>query len=251
MKLITKELEKIFEKYPIGSQDGLGGSAKVIAKFFNPVGAGTWLITEAEKTEDGDYEMFGYCHLGDDEIPELGYVMLSQLENLKLPFGLKVERDLYMPKDCNLIQSMRRTGITPPSYMLEEYQEKIYERVCKKYVPMASNQILLNDDDKIIIALIKDEYIDKIKSKEITIENYKNYSNDFDSFTTYKDLFKSFEMNEGIQIDLENLENSLYDEKRKWTYAIAKEDILELQAFGERIDICFSNKNNDTISYDI
>ena len=133
MKLITKELEKIFEKYPIGSQDGLGGSAKVIAKFFNPVGAGTWLITEAEKTEDGDYEMFGYCHLGDDEIAELGYVMLSQLENLKLPFGLKVERDLYMPKDCNLIQSMRRTGITPPSYMLEEYQEKIYERVCKKY----------------------------------------------------------------------------------------------------------------------
>lgn len=251
MKLITKELEKIFEKYPIGSQNGLGGSAKVIAKFFNPVGTGTWLITEAEKTEDGDYEMFGYCHLGDDEMAELGYVMLSQLENLKLPFGLKVERDLYMPKDCNLIQSMRRTGITPPSYMLEEYQEKIYERVCKKYVPMASNQILLNDDDKIIIALINDEYIDKIKSKEITIENYKNYSNDFDSFTTYKDLFKSFEMNEGIQIDLENLENSLYDEKGKWTYAIAKEDILELQAFGERIDICLLNKNNDTISYDI
>lgn len=46
MKLITKELEKIFEKYPIGSQDGLGGNAKVIAKFFNPVGVGTWLITE-------------------------------------------------------------------------------------------------------------------------------------------------------------------------------------------------------------
>lgn len=33
MKLITKELEKIFEKYPIGAQDGLGGKAKVIAKF--------------------------------------------------------------------------------------------------------------------------------------------------------------------------------------------------------------------------
>lgn len=38
MKLMSKELEEIFEKYPIGSQDGLGGKAKVIAKFFNPVG---------------------------------------------------------------------------------------------------------------------------------------------------------------------------------------------------------------------
>lgn len=127
MKLITKELEKIFEKYPIGSQDGLGGNAKVIAKFFNPVGAGTWLITEAEKTEDGDYEMFGYCHLGDNEMAELGYVMLSQLEELKLPFGLKVERDLYIPKECNLIRAMRMTGITPPSYMLEDYNKEEIE----------------------------------------------------------------------------------------------------------------------------
>lgn len=51
MKLITKELEKLFEKYPIGSQDGLGGKAKVIAKFFNPTGVGTWIITEGNKLE--------------------------------------------------------------------------------------------------------------------------------------------------------------------------------------------------------
>jgi len=123
MKLMTKELEKIFEQYPIGSQDGLGGNAKVIAKFFNPVGAGTWLIIEAEKTKNGDYEMFGYCHLGDDEMAELGYVMLSQLEELKLPFGLTIERDLYMNKDCDLIQAMKSTGIKPPTYMLENYEK--------------------------------------------------------------------------------------------------------------------------------
>lgn len=251
MKLITKELEEKFEKYPLGSQDGLGGSAKVIAKFFNPAGVGTWLITEAEKTEDGDYEMFGYCHLGDDQMAELGYVMLSQLEELKLPFGLKVERDLYMPKDCNLIQAMKSTGITPPSYMLEEYQEKIYERVCKKYVSMSSNQMLLNDENKIVIALIKDNDIDKIKSKEITMENYKNYIENEDSFNTYKDLFKSFEMNEGIEIDLEENKKSLYDEEGKWTYRIAKEDILELKSFGEKIDMSFLEKNNDSISYEI
>ena len=123
MKLITKELEKTFEKYPIGSQDGLGGDAKVIAKFFNPAGVGTWLITEAEKTEDGDYEMFGYCHLGDDEMAELGYVMLSELEKFKGNFGLGIERDLYMSKDCDLIQAMKRTGIKPPEYMLEKYNQ--------------------------------------------------------------------------------------------------------------------------------
>lgn len=124
MKLITKELAKEFENYPIGSQDGLGGKAKVIAKFFNPVGPGTWLITEASKLENGDYEMFGYCHLGDSEMAELGYVYLSQLENLKLPFGLSVERDLYMPKDCDLIKAMQLTGIEPPSYMLKSYNEE-------------------------------------------------------------------------------------------------------------------------------
>lgn len=77
MKLITKELEAVFEKYPLGSQDGLLGQAKVIAKFFNPMGVGTWFITEAEKQENGDYEMFGYCHLGDDEMAEFGYIVLS------------------------------------------------------------------------------------------------------------------------------------------------------------------------------
>lgn len=124
MKLITKELEKEFENYPIGSQDGLGGKAKVIAKFFNPTGVGTWLITEASKLENGDYEMFGYCHLGDDEMAELGYVYLSQLESLKLPFGLSVERDLYIPKDCDLIKAMELTGIEPPAYMLKIYNEE-------------------------------------------------------------------------------------------------------------------------------
>lgn len=124
MKLLTKELEEIFEKYPMGSQDGLGGNAIVIAKFFNPTGIGTWLITEAEKTEDGDYEMFGYCHLGDDDLAELGYIKLSELEKIKLPFGLSIERDFYLPKDCNLIQAMEITGIRPPSFMLEDYQNK-------------------------------------------------------------------------------------------------------------------------------
>lgn len=33
MKLMPKELEKKFEKYPLYSQDGMGGRAKVLVKF--------------------------------------------------------------------------------------------------------------------------------------------------------------------------------------------------------------------------
>lgn len=120
MKLLTKELEKIFEKYPIGSQENLGGNAKVIAKFFNPVGAGTWLITEADKLENGDYEMYGYCNLGDDEMAEFGYVSLSELQDIKLPFGMTIERDLYMSKDINIVDAMKQNGFEPPSFLLEK-----------------------------------------------------------------------------------------------------------------------------------
>ena len=124
MNLMTKELEKLFEKYPLGSQDGLGGQAKVIVKYFNPVGVGTWFITEGNKLDNGDYEMFGYCHLGDDEYAELGYVMLSELEKLNLPFRLKIERDLYLSKDCTLVDAIREVGITPPEYMLKDNKEE-------------------------------------------------------------------------------------------------------------------------------
>lgn len=92
MKLLTKELEKKFMKHPIGSQDGFGGNAEVLVKYFNPAGAGTWLITEAEKQDDGNWLLFGYCHIFEWE---WGYVSLEELENIQLPFGLGIERDLY------------------------------------------------------------------------------------------------------------------------------------------------------------
>lgn len=93
MKLMTNELEQTFSNYPFGSQEDKGEDAKVIVKYFNPCGAGTWLITEGEKQEDGDWLFFGYCHIFEWE---WGYVTLSQLEEIQLPFGLTIERDLYM-----------------------------------------------------------------------------------------------------------------------------------------------------------
>ena len=92
MLLMTNELEKKFKKYPLGSQDGLMEDAEVVVKYFNPCGAGTWLITEGEKQENGDWLFFGYCHIIEWE---WGYVMLSELESVRLPFGLTIEREIY------------------------------------------------------------------------------------------------------------------------------------------------------------
>lgn len=89
---MTKGLEAELSKYPLGSQDGLMEDAEVVVKYFNPYGAGTWLITEGEKQEDGDWLLYGYCHLFEWE---WGYVMLSELESVQLPFGLRIEREIY------------------------------------------------------------------------------------------------------------------------------------------------------------
>lgn len=92
MLLMTKELEEAFEKYPLGSQEGKMENADVVVKYFIPSGVGTWLITEGEKQDDGDWLLFGYCHLFEWE---WGYVTLSELESIQLPYGLKVEREIH------------------------------------------------------------------------------------------------------------------------------------------------------------
>ena len=99
MNLLTNEIVEKFKEYPLYSQDGKGEDSTVLVKYFNPCGAGTWLITEAEEQDDGNWLLFGYCHI---HCWELGYVMLNDLQNLKLPFGLTIERDLYIPKDARV-----------------------------------------------------------------------------------------------------------------------------------------------------
>ena len=99
MELLTKEIIERFKKYPLYSQDGKGEDSVVLVKYFNPCGSSTFLITEAEQKEDGDWLLFGYCHIFEWE---WGYVLLSELQNLKLPFGLTIERDLYIPNGAKV-----------------------------------------------------------------------------------------------------------------------------------------------------
>lgn len=92
MKLLTKEIERKLATHPFHSQEEKEFDAEVIVKFFNPYGYGTWLITEGEKQEDGDWLLFGYCHIFEWE---WGYVSLNELALIKHPsFGLGIERDM-------------------------------------------------------------------------------------------------------------------------------------------------------------
>ncbi|TIN00619.1 MAG: DUF2958 domain-containing protein [Mesorhizobium sp.] len=62
-----------------------------VVKLFNPVGAATWLLTELDA--DGD-TLFGLCDLGFG-FPELGSVSLAELQAVKGPLDLGIERDLF------------------------------------------------------------------------------------------------------------------------------------------------------------
>lgn len=89
MKLITKELEKRFAQ--VGSQDQEKDPI-VIAKYFNPVGAGTWYATEYDPINK---IFFGYVSIFGDWCDEWGSFSLAELEQVELPLGMKIERDLY------------------------------------------------------------------------------------------------------------------------------------------------------------
>lgn len=87
MKLLTKELLKRFEQ--VGNQENAADPI-VIAKFFNPAGAGTWYATEFNTIEEN---FFGYVTgLGTNE---LGYFNLKEMEDFRSKFGTGIERDRY------------------------------------------------------------------------------------------------------------------------------------------------------------
>jgi len=93
MQLLNKETKSILPAL-YSTENTPCHEKTIVCKFFNPMGAGTWYIAEGSEQEDGDWLFFGYCDLGLGT-PEWGYVTLSELESVKLPFGLGIERDIY------------------------------------------------------------------------------------------------------------------------------------------------------------
>jgi hypothetical protein len=75
-----------------GSDDPQPIDPYPVVKLFTPDAGATWLLTELDP-EDDDMA-FGLCDLGLGE-PELGYVRISELQTLRGPLRLPVERDMH------------------------------------------------------------------------------------------------------------------------------------------------------------
>ena len=90
MKLLTKEIRNSLPKL-YATEDVPSNEKVAVAKFFYPCGRGTWYATEF----DGEDTFFGYVvsMLGTD-CDEWGYFSLSELESVKGPLGLGIERDI-------------------------------------------------------------------------------------------------------------------------------------------------------------
>ena len=87
MQLMTEELKKTLPKM-YSSEDTKLEDKIVYAKLFTPDSNWTWFILEW----DGEDTLFAMVHGLSNE---LGNVSLSELESVRGPMGLKVERDLY------------------------------------------------------------------------------------------------------------------------------------------------------------
>lgn len=86
MKLLTKSILEDFKR--TWNQEEISDPV-IICKFFNPCWVWTWYATEYNEENK---IFFWYVDLIEKE---WGYFSLDELESVKLPFGLKIERDLH------------------------------------------------------------------------------------------------------------------------------------------------------------
>lgn len=80
-----------------------------VVKFFNPLGAGTWLATELYFDDE---TLFGLADLGFG-CPEMGVFSLTEIQSIRLPYGMSIERDLgfYTPHPLSRwADTARRAG---------------------------------------------------------------------------------------------------------------------------------------------
>ena len=100
MKLLTKDLRRKLP--PLYSSEKCTDPI-VYAKLFTPDSNWTWYALEF----DGEDLFFGFV-VGLDN--ELGYFSLSELESVRGPLGLPIERDLHFkPQPLSRIRAMHES----------------------------------------------------------------------------------------------------------------------------------------------
>ena len=86
MELLPKDVREGLPE--LRANEELGLAAQALIKFFTPDSNWTWYATEF----NGDDILFGFV-IGFE--PEFGYFSLSELESVRGPLGLPIERDLH------------------------------------------------------------------------------------------------------------------------------------------------------------
>ena len=89
--IATEEFIKLFEDYPLRSQED-SSDPLVIAKLFDTFGSATWYLTEFDPKEMTAFGFVTGLHCD-----EYGYTSITELEEIKHnQFGVpRIERDLY------------------------------------------------------------------------------------------------------------------------------------------------------------
>ncbi len=99
MQLLTEELKRKLP--PLYSQDN-NPDPLVVCKFFTPDSSWTWYAYEGSPVDDNgfydtDKEKVDYIFFGlvDGLEVELGYFSLNEMESVRGPWGLPIERDIF------------------------------------------------------------------------------------------------------------------------------------------------------------
>ena len=103
MMLLTKENRE--DLPPLYSTENQGDEAVIQVKFFTPDSHWTWYATEF----DGEDTFFGLVH---GQHQEFGYFSLTELQTVRGPMGMSVERDMYFGKKT--IGEVRKRGYYRP-----------------------------------------------------------------------------------------------------------------------------------------
>lgn len=87
---------------PLYANEELGLAALALMKFFTPDSNWTWYVSEFDQ-EDTFFGLVSGFEV------ELGYFALSELESVRGPLGLPIERDLYFqPKSLQELMKQHR-----------------------------------------------------------------------------------------------------------------------------------------------
>jgi len=119
---------------PLYANEELGLAAQALVKFFTPDSNWTWYASEF----DGDDIFFGL--VSGLEI-ELGYFSLSELQSIKGPLGLPIERDLHFePKTLKELREFHENERAKPAYLQRGHRLMNFE----EFIPLAAEILLRN-----------------------------------------------------------------------------------------------------------